>query len=163
MWLVLAMITLIGDVIPFFTFAVWAKPEQVTAWPWLDWLLLIGAMLASVLTAIGLLLQTPQMAGGLLLLILAVGHSIRIVRWFDEACCVYHCCGRCISAYAWRFWGCVGLALWQFGMDMPPGQALHAHSRLHRRRILAMWHAFPLVTLAEHWNCRKDLLSLLFC
>ncbi|MEZ5493414.1 MAG: NnrS family protein [Pseudomonadales bacterium] len=126
-WLVLAMITLIGGrVIPFFTFRGVGKTEQVTAWPWLDWLLLIGAMLASVLTAIGLLLQTPQMAGGLLLLILAVGHSIRIVRWFDAGLLRVPLLWSLYFAYAWLILGCVGLALWQFGMDMPPGQALHA-------------------------------------
>lgn len=126
-WLVLAMVTLIGGrVIPFFTFRGLGRTAQVAAWPWLDWSLLLGSMLAGVLTATGLLLQAPQVAGGVLLLLLAVGHTIRLVRWFDTPLLRVPLLWSLHLAYAWLIAGCTGLALWQFGIDVPSGQALHA-------------------------------------
>lgn len=126
-WLVLAMITLIGGrVIPFFTFRGLMKPAQVPAWPWLDWSLLIGTVLAALLTASGLLMQNANAIGGALFLLLSVGHAIRLLRWFDAGLLRVPLLWSLHLAYAWLIVGCVGLALWSFGLHVPEGQALHA-------------------------------------
>lgn len=126
-WLVTAMITLIGGrVIPFFTFRGLGKTEQVSAWAWLDWSLLIGAVLAAATTAIGWLMQGAHAASGALFLLLGIGHSIRIARWFDAGLLRVPLLWSLYLAYAWLIVACFGLALWAFGLGVPEGQALHA-------------------------------------
>lgn len=126
-WLVLAMITLIGGrVIPFFTFRGLGKTEQVSAWPWLDWSLLIGTVAIALLTAFGLLMQNSNAIGGVLFLLLGIGHAIRLVRWFDIGLLRVPLLWSLHLAYAWIIIGCIGLALRLFGAGVPEGQALHA-------------------------------------
>lgn len=126
-WLVLAMITLIGGrVIPFFTFRGLLRTAQVTAWPWLDWSLLIGAVLAALLTACGLLMQNTQVLSGVLFFLLGAGHAIRLARWFDAGLLRVPLLWSLHIAYAWLVAGCIGLALWSFDLGVPEGQALHA-------------------------------------
>lgn len=126
-WLVVAMITLIGGrVIPFFTARGLEKSEQVSAWPWLDGSLLIGSALLAALTAGGVWLQAPASSGGILLLLLAVGHGIRLVRWFDTGLLRVPLLWSLHLAYAWLVIGLLGLALWSLGAAIPMSQALHA-------------------------------------
>ena len=126
-WLVLAMITLIGGrVIPFFTFRGLLRTAQVTAWPWLDWSLLAGAVIVAVLTASGLLTQNPNTFGGILLVLLGAGHAVRLVRWFDAGLLRVPLLWSLHLAYAWLVVGCIGLALWSFDLGVLEGQALHA-------------------------------------
>jgi uncharacterized protein involved in response to NO len=125
-WLVVAMITLIGGrVIPFFTQRGVGLAQQVPAWPWLDWSLLIGTVLIAALTAAGWLL-TPHWLGGLLLLSLGIGHGIRLLRWFDVRLLRVSLLWSLHVAYGWLVIGCIGLALWHWGAPVPEGQVLHA-------------------------------------
>ncbi len=126
-WLVLAMITLIGGrVIPFFIFRGLLKPAQVAAWPWLDWSLLIGTVLTAALSASGFLMQNTHWASGVLLLLLGTGHAIRLMRWFDIGLLRVPLLWSLYLAYAWLVIGCMGLALWALGLSVSEGQALHA-------------------------------------
>lgn len=126
-WLVLAMITLIGGrVIPFFIFRGLLKPAQVAAWPWLDWSLLIGTVLTAALSASGFLMQNTHWASGVLLLLLGTGHAIRLMRWLDIGLLRVPLLWSLYLAYAWLVIGCMGLALWALGLSVSEGQALHA-------------------------------------
>ncbi len=125
-WLVVAMMTLIGGrVIPFFTQRGLMRVEAVQPWPWLDWTLLVGTLLAGVLTALGWLLQPSLWAAGLLLL-LGVGHAIRLGRWFDRGLLSVPLLWSLHLAYAWLVVGCVALALWHWGAPLSASQAVHA-------------------------------------
>jgi len=125
-WMVVAMMTLIGGrVIPFFTQRGLMRVEAVQPWPWLDWALLGGAVLAGVLTSLGWLLLPSLWAGGLLLL-LGIGHAIRLCRWFDRGLLNVPLLWSLHLAYAWLVVGCVALALWHWGAPISSSQALHA-------------------------------------
>jgi uncharacterized protein involved in response to NO len=125
-WLVAAMMTLIGGrVIPFFIQRGLGRVQQVSAWPWLDWSVLIGSVLVALLTASGVLLSVNWLAG-LLFALLGLGHTIRCVRWFDTGLLRVPLLWSLYLAYAWLVVACVGLAAWHFGVDIMPSQALHA-------------------------------------
>lgn len=125
-WLVTAMMTLIGGrVIPFFTQRGLGRVAAVQPWAWLDWSLLVGTILVALLSASGLVLQ-PHWAAGLLLALLAVGHGIRMVRWFDAALLRVPLLWSLHLAYAWLVIACFGLAAWHFGLGVSMSQALHA-------------------------------------
>lgn len=124
-WLVAAMMTLIGGrVIPFFTQRGLGRVEAVQPWPWLDWLLLVGSVLAALLSAIDLLLL-PSWFGAVLMLVLGLGHGIRLWRWFDRALLQVPLLWSLHLAYAWLVVACLGLALWHVGGPVPFSQALH--------------------------------------
>jgi uncharacterized protein involved in response to NO len=125
-WLVVAMMTLIGGrVIPFFTQRGLMRVAAVQPWPWLDWSLLIGTVLAGVLTGLGWLLLPSVWAGGLLLL-LGLGHAIRLYRWFDRGLLSVPLLWSLHLAYAWLVVGCAALALWHWGAPLSASQAVHA-------------------------------------
>lgn len=125
-WLAVAMITLIGGrVIPFFTQRGLGRTAMVQPWPWLDWLLLGGGVLAALLSAAGLILQ-PGWIGAVLMLALGLGHSVRLWRWFDRGLLQVPLLWSLHLAYAWLAVGCLGLALWHVGGPVPFSQALHA-------------------------------------
>lgn len=125
-WLVVAMITLIaGRVMPFFTARGLGKPGQVAAWPWLDWPLLVGAVLMAVVTATGSMTPGQYLVGGVLLL-LAAGHAVRVVRWFDPGVLRVPLLWSLFLAYAWLIVGCLSVALWVLNTGVPESQAWHA-------------------------------------
>ena len=125
-WMVAGMITLIGGrVIPFFIQRGLGRIQQVPAWPRLDWALLIGSLAAGVLSAAGLLLE-PNAWVGALLLALAAGHGLRLVRWFDKDLLRVPLLWSLYFAYLWMIVGCLGMGLWAVGLPLPFSQALHA-------------------------------------
>ncbi|MDX1297630.1 MAG: NnrS family protein [Pseudomonas sp.] len=125
-WLVVAMMTLIGGrVIPFFTQRGLMRATAVQPWSWLDGALLIGTVLVGVLTGLGWLLQ-PSALAGVLLMLLGVGHAIRLCRWFDRGLLSVPLLWSLHLAYAWLVVGCVALALWHWGAPLSASQALHA-------------------------------------
>lgn len=126
LWLVVAMMTLIGGrVIPFFTQRGLGRVQQVPAWPVLDGALLVGAILLGLLHVAGLgLVAQPALA--LPLVLLALGHGVRLLRWYDPGYWKVALLWPLHLAYVWLVLGCLGLALWHLGLLAQPGPALHA-------------------------------------
>jgi len=124
-WLVAAMMGLIGGrVIPFFTQRGLGRAQQVQAWEWLDQSLLLGAVLIALLHAAGLALRPGPLLAALFAL-LALGHGIRLVRWFDEGLLRVPLLWSLHLAYAWLVLACAGMALWYLGLLDSPSPALH--------------------------------------
>ena len=125
-WMVAAMMGLIGGrVIPFFTQRGLGRVDAVQPWPWLDWLLLIGSAAVALLYAAGIALQAGAVVGTLFAL-LAVGHGVRLLRWYDAGIWRVPLLWSLHLAYAWLALACLGMALWHFGLLSSPSQALHA-------------------------------------
>lgn len=125
-WLVAAMMGLIGGrVIPFFTQRGLGRAAMVQPWPWLDWALLGLTALLAVLYAAGVgLVAQPWLA--LPFAALALGHGIRLVRWFDAGLLRMPLLWSLHLAYAWIVVACMGMALWHVGLIAGASQALHA-------------------------------------
>ncbi|MNO94541.1 NnrS protein [compost metagenome] len=125
-WLVAAMMGLIGGrVIPFFTQRGLGRAAMVQPWPWLDWALLGLTALLAVLYAAGAGLA-PQPWLALPFAALALGHGIRLVRWFDAGLLRVPLLWSLHLAYAWIVVACMGMALWHGGLIAGASQALHA-------------------------------------
>ena len=124
-WLVAAMMGLIGGrVIPFFTQRGLGRVQQVPAWEWLDQSLLLGSVLIALLHAAGLALRPGPLLAALFAL-LALGHSIRLGRWFDKDLLRVPLLWSLHLAYAWLVLACAGMALWHLGLLETPSPALH--------------------------------------
>lgn len=125
-WLVAAMMGLIGGrVIPFFTQRGLGRVTAVQPWVWLDWALLLVSAALAVLHATGTALQAQAWLG-LAFAALALGHGIRLLRWFDGGLLRVPLLWSLHLAYAWLVLACAGMALWHFGLLGNPSQALHA-------------------------------------
>ncbi|MCY1263533.1 NnrS protein [compost metagenome] len=125
-WLVTALMTLIGGrVIPFFTQRGLGRQQQVPAWPWLDNALLAGTLLLAVLTAFGLTLQAHPLLA-LLFGVLAVGHCIRLARWWDRDLWRVPLLWSLHLAYFWIAVAFAGMALFHLGLGFSSSLALHA-------------------------------------
>lgn len=126
LWLVAAMMTLIGGrVIPFFTQRGLGRTAQVPAWPWLDWLLFLGTLLVAVLSALGLT-QQPSLFLVPLFGVLAVGHLIRLWRWYDRDLWSVPLLWSLHLAYAWLAVALVGLTLSSLGLGIASSLPIHA-------------------------------------
>lgn len=126
LWLVGALMTLIGGrVIPFFTQRGLGHVQQVKAWPWLDWSLLVGTALIGVLHAFGWALQ-PQALIGVLFLALAAGHLLRQARWYDTGIWSVPLLWSLHLAMFWLVVACAGLGLWHLGVLQLSSPWLHA-------------------------------------
>ena len=124
-WLVAAMMGLIGGrVIPFFTQRGLGRVQQVPAWEWLDQSLLLGSVLIALLHAAGLALRPGPLLAALFAL-LALGHGIRLGRWFDKDLLRVPLLWSLHLAYAWLVLACAGMALWHLGLLETPSPALH--------------------------------------
>ena len=124
-WLVAAMMGLIGGrVIPFFTQRGLGRVQQVPAWEWLDQSLLLGSVLIALLHAAGLALRPGPLLAALFAL-LALGHGIRLGRWFDKGLLRVPLLWSLHLAYAWLVLACAGMALWHLGLLDTPSPALH--------------------------------------
>lgn len=124
-WLVAAMMGLIGGrVIPFFTQRGLGRVQQVPAWEWLDQSLLLGSVLIALLYAAGLALR-PGLLQAVLFALLALGHGIRLARWFDMGLLRVALLWSLHLAYAWLVLACAGMALWHLGLLDTPSPALH--------------------------------------
>ncbi len=125
-WLVAAMMGLIGGrVIPFFTQRGLGRVNAVQPWQWLDWALLLGSAAVAVLYAAGSALQSNVWVGGLFAL-LALGHGLRLARWYDAGIWRVPLLWSLHLAYAWLALACLGMALWHFGLISSQSQPLHA-------------------------------------
>lgn len=124
-WLVAAMMGLIGGrVIPFFTQRGLGRVQQVPAWEWLDQSLLLGSVLIALLHAAGLALSPGPLLSALFA-VLALGHGIRLGRWFDKDLLRVPLLWSLHLAYAWLVLACAGMALWHLGLLDTPSPALH--------------------------------------
>lgn len=125
-WLVAAMMGLIGGrVIPFFTQRGLGREAAAQPWPWLDWALLgVTAAMAVLLAGGAGLVPQPWLA--LPFAALALGHGIRLVRWFDAGLLGVPLLWSLHLAYAWLIVACAGMALWHGGVIAGFSQALHA-------------------------------------
>ena len=124
--LVAAMMGLIGGrVIPFFTQRGLGRVDMVQPWPWLDWALLGLTALLAVLHAAGVALVAQSWLA-LPFAALALGHGIRLVRWFDAGLLRVPLLWSLHLAYAWIVVACMGMALWHGGLIAGASQALHA-------------------------------------
>jgi uncharacterized protein involved in response to NO len=126
LWLVAALMSLIGGrVIPFFTQRGLGRVEQVKAWPWLEWSLLVGSALIAILHAVGLA-QTPSLLIGVLFLALGAAHLLRLARWYDAGIWGVPLLWSLHLAMLWLVVACVGLGLWHFGLLATSSPWLHA-------------------------------------
>ncbi len=126
LWLVAALMSLIGGrVIPFFTQRGLGRVEQVKAWPWLEWSLLIGSAVIAILHVVGLA-HTPNMLIGVLFLALGAGHLLRLARWYDAGIWGVPLLWSLHLAMLWLVVACVGLGLWHFGLLAASSPSLHA-------------------------------------
>jgi uncharacterized protein involved in response to NO len=126
LWLVAAMMGLIGGrVIPFFTQRGLGRATVVQPWAWLDWTLLLGSAVLALTFFSGLALR-QQLAIGLLAAVLAAGHLLRLLRWFDRGLLAVPLLWSLHLAYAWLVLACTGLALWHFGLLQAFSQVTHA-------------------------------------
>ncbi|SDT31592.1 uncharacterized protein involved in response to NO [Pseudomonas asplenii] len=125
LWLVAAMMGLIGGrVIPFFTQRGLGRVQGVSAWPWLDGLLLAGSVLAALAYASGLALGVNT-GVGLLFAVLAAGHLVRLLRWQDRALWRVPRLWSLHLAYGWLALACLVVALGHFGVSLNPSLAVH--------------------------------------
>lgn len=125
-WLIAAMMGLIGGrVIPFFTQRGLGRVAAVQPWVWLDWALLIVTVVLALLYITGIALQMHGWLG-LAFAALALGHGVRLCRWFDSGLLGVPLLWSLHLAYAWLLLACVGMALWHFGVLSAVSQALHA-------------------------------------
>jgi uncharacterized protein involved in response to NO len=63
---------------------------------------------------------------GVLLMLLGIGHAVRLYRWFDRGLLGVPLLWSLHLAYTWLVIGCVALALWHWGAPITASQALHA-------------------------------------
>ncbi len=128
LWLVAALMAIIGGrVIPFFTQRGLGHTEAVKPWVWLDVALLVGTGLIAVLYALGVALQQNLLIGVLFLMI-AAGHLLRLVRWYDGGIWRVPLLWSLHVAMLWLVVAAAGLALWNFGLLNSSSPSLHALS-----------------------------------
>ena len=125
-WFVAAIMTMIGGrVIPFFTQRGLLRKEGVTAWPKLDWFLLLGTALVAIVLMLGWGLK-PSVWVGLVFAGLAVGQLIRTLRWYDSGIWSVPLLWSLHIAYAWIGVACAAMALWNFEVFANMSLAVHA-------------------------------------
>lgn len=128
LWLVAALMAIIGGrVIPFFTQRGLGHTEAVKPWVWLDVALLVGTGLIAVLYALSVALQQNLLIGVLFLMI-AAGHLLRLVRWYDGGIWRVPLLWSLHVAMLWLVVAAAGLALWNFGLLDSSSPSLHALS-----------------------------------
>ncbi|GHT81687.1 hypothetical protein AGMMS49543_04790 [Betaproteobacteria bacterium] len=125
-WLIVALMTMIGGrVIPFFTQMGLRRPDAITSWLWLDAALMAGALVVAILTALGDG-REPQPAFALVFAALAVGHAVRLGRWYDAGIWRVPLLWSLHLACLWMVVGFAGLALFHGGWLASSSYALHA-------------------------------------
>jgi uncharacterized protein involved in response to NO len=128
LWLVAALMAIIGGrVIPFFTQRGLGRSEAVKPWLWLDVALLVGTGLVAALYAAGVALL-PNVWLGVLFLAIAIGHLLRLTRWYDAGIWRVSLLWSLHLAMLWLVIAAAGLALWNFGVLANSSAALHALS-----------------------------------
>ncbi|MCJ8168615.1 NnrS family protein [Atopomonas sediminilitoris] len=126
LWLVVAMMTLIGGrVIPFFTQRGLGRLQQVPAQPKLDGALLGGSIAMALLHVSGLALSASVWMAALFIA-LGAGHACRFYRWLDKDVVKVPLLWSLHASYLWLIIACVGFALWHLGVIDTFSQATHA-------------------------------------
>ncbi|MDR2259462.1 MAG: NnrS family protein [Azoarcus sp.] len=132
-WLIAALMTMIGGrVIPFFTrnaldlpgASPHAAPASLAAL--LPDLMLMAATLFVAALAAGGLTATPTLPLTVLFGLLALGHTLRLLRWHDHGIWRIALLWPLHVSYGWMMLACAGLALFHAGLPIPFNQALHA-------------------------------------
>lgn len=115
LWAVGAIMSIIGGrVIPFFTQRGLLRPQGVKAWPLLENALLYGTLLVVLCYAAGWAL-VPNPLIGVLFLFLALGHLVRLARWYDKGIWGVPLLWSLHVAFLWLVLACVAMAQWNFG------------------------------------------------
>lgn len=126
LWAVGAIMCIIGGrVIPFFTQRGLLRPHGVQALPWLEHGLLYGTLLVVLCYAGGWALQ-PNAVIGVLFLLLAIGHLIRLARWYDRGIWRVSLLWSLHVATLWFVIAFFCMALWNFGWLANVSLAVHA-------------------------------------
>ncbi len=126
LWLIAALMGLIGGrVIPFFIQRGLGRIEQVKAWPWLDWSMLLGGVLLAASFAIGMGLQ-PDPWLSIPCSVLGLGNLLRLARWYDVGIWRVVLLWPLHLAFAWLALAPLGLAAWHLGILANPSLAQHA-------------------------------------
>lgn len=126
LWAIGAIMTIIGGrVIPFFTQRGLLRPEGVKAWPWLERTLVYGALLVVACYAAGWAMQ-PSVLIGALFLVLAAGHLICLLRWYDAGIWRVPLLWSLHVAYLWFVVACAGMFLWHLGWLANLSNVVHA-------------------------------------
>lgn len=126
LWAVGAIMSIIGGrVIPFFTQRGLLRTEAVKAWPLLEHALLYGTLLVVLCYAFGWALQ-PNPLIGVLFLFLAIGHLVRMARWYDKGVWQVPLLWSLHLAFLWFVLAYVAMSLWNFGWLNNVSLAVHA-------------------------------------
>lgn len=126
LWLIAAMITLIGGrVIPFFTQRGLALTQALPRSAGLDNALLILTLGLGLLYLSGIAAVLGRYLA-LIWLLLAVGHGYRLARWYRSAIWRVPLLWSLQLAYGWLVIACGLFALWQVGWMASPSSAVHA-------------------------------------
>lgn len=126
LWAVGAVMSLIGGrVIPFFTQRGLLRPQGVKAWLWLENGLLYGTLLLVLAYASGFAMQ-QSLVMALLFALLAVGHLIRLARWYDAGLWRVPLLWSLHLAYLWFVLSYAAMALWNLGWLNNISLAVHA-------------------------------------
>ncbi|TBV12063.1 NnrS family protein [Stutzerimonas kirkiae] len=125
-WLVAALMGMIGGrVIPFFTQRGLGRAEAVRPWAWLDLGLLAATVLVALLHGLGVAVTlSPPL--GILFLGIALGHAVRLWRWYARGLWRVPLLWSLHLALAWLALACLGMAFWHFGVLHNASLALHA-------------------------------------
>ncbi|AYF86252.1 NnrS family protein [Pseudomonas sp. DY-1] len=125
LWLIAALMGLIGGrVIPFFTQRGLGRAQQVKAWPWLDWSMLLGGVLLAASFASGLGLR-PEPWLAIPCMLLGLGNLLRLARWYDAGIWRVVLLWPLHLAFAWLAAAPLGLVAWHLGILANPSLAQH--------------------------------------
>ena len=125
LWLIGTVIAVVGGrVIPFFTERGLHLPAPIAPRRWLEALAHGSLPLLAVLALLGVGL-TPDRRLAPLLLLLGVGHALRLARWFRRGVLRVPLLWSLHLAYAWLVVALLAFAAWHLGLPVPGSAPLH--------------------------------------
>lgn len=125
LWAVGAVMSLIGGrVIPFFTQRGLLRQHGVKAWPWLEHALLYGTLLLVLAFATGFAMR-QGIVMAILFALLAVGHLIRLLRWYDHGVWRVPLLWSLHVAYLWFVLAYAAMVLWNLSLLSNLSIAVH--------------------------------------
>jgi len=125
LWLIGSVIAVVGGrVIPFFTERGLHLPAPIVPQRWVEVLAHGGLPLLAVLALLGVGL-TPDMRLAPLLLLLGVGHGLRLAGWFRRGVLRVPLLWSLHLAYAWLVVALLAFAAWHLGLPVPGSAPLH--------------------------------------
>ncbi len=125
LWLIGGLIAVIaGRVIPFFTERGLRLPAPIVAHRWLE-ALAHGGLPGLALLALAGVGLVPDARLAPLLFLLAIGHGLRLARWFRRDVLRVPLLWSLHLAYAWLVVALLALAAWHLGLPILGSAALH--------------------------------------